>query len=534
MVSGAEQTMARRDILVSFSGLLLSMLLASLDQTIVSTALPTIAGDLGGLQDLSWVVTIYLLATTASTPLWGTFGDMYGRKRLLLTAIVVFLIGSALCGTAWNLAALVTFRGLQGIGAGGLMVMAMSVVGDIVSPRERGKYQGYIQAVFAFASVVGPLVGGFFVDTLSWRWVFYVNLPIGLIALVVIATTLPASPVGRQHRVDYSGAALLVAGVCALLLATEWGGRSYSWHSGQVLGLLAVAVLCAIGFVLRERVAAEPILPLSMLANPVVAVAAITLFTVSACFFAANVYLPTYLQVVLGRGATNAGLQLLPMLLMIMVATTVSGWLVTRTGRYKVFPMIGTLLIAVAMWLFAQLGPNTSFPVVAADMVVMGLGFGLITQIMVVAVQNAVEQRKIGTATASTNFFRSLGGSLGLALFGAIFSARLHTGLTGAAASGLRSADPRSLTPGQIRRLGPTAAHDIARAFSTALHGVFYAGLVIALISIVTVLFLKEVPLRGKGGQGQGGQSQGGQTGGGDQHKPGGQPGGSTLSGQRS
>jgi len=507
----AQRPLTRRAVLVSFSGLLLSMLLASLDQTIVSTALPTIAGDLGRLQDLSWVVTVYLLATTASTPLWGTFGDMYGRKRLLLTAIVVFLIGSALCGAAWNLAALVGFRGLQGIGAGGLMVMAMSVVGDIVSPRERGRYQGYIQAVFAFASVAGPLIGGFFVDTLSWRWVFYVNLPIGLVALVVIVVSLPAAPPGRRHRVDYAGAALLVAAVCALLLATEWGGRTYSWQSAQVLGLLAVAVLCAIGFVLRERAAAEAILPLSMLANPVVAVSAITLFTVSACFFAANVYLPTYLQVVLGRGATNAGLQLLPMLLTIMVATTLSGWLVTRTGRYKIFPVVGTVLIALAMWLFAQLRPGTSFAVVAADMVVMGLGFGLITQILVVAVQNAVEQRKIGTATASTNFFRSLGGSLGLALFGAIFGARLRADASSTVPRGLLSSghDPTSLTPGQIRRLGTVAAHDIARAFASALHSVFYAGLVIGLVSIVAVLFLKEVPLRQQGNQ-RPGESAGG------------------------
>jgi EmrB/QacA subfamily drug resistance transporter len=524
-----QPKMARRDIVISFSGLLLSMLLASLDQTIVSTALPTIAGDLGGLQDLSWVVTVYLLATTASTPLWGTFGDMYGRKRLMLIAIAVFLIGSALCGAAWNLGALVAFRGLQGIGAGGLMVMAMSVVGDIVAPRERGKYQGYIQAVFAFASVVGPLVGGFFVDTLSWRWVFYVNLPLGIIALLVIAATLPASPPGRQHRVDYSGAGLLVVGVCALLLATELGGRDYSWHSVQVLGLLAVTVACGIGFVVRERTAAEPILPLSMLANPVVCVAAITLFTVSACFFAANVYLPAYLQVVLGRGATNAGLQLLPMLLTIMVATTVSGWLVTKTGRYKIFPVMGTVLIALAMWLFAQLGPATSYPVVAADMVVMGLGFGLITQILVVAVQNAVEQRKIGTATASTSFFRSLGGSLGLALFGALFQSRLNSGLGSAIPAGVTSAvhDPRSLTPGQIRKLGPATAHDIAQAFASALHGIFYAGFAIALISIVAILFLNELPLRRQGGQGgQGGAGAGG--------KPGGQQaGGSQLSGKR-
>ena len=498
----ATPALGRRQFWLIFSGLLLSMLLASLDQTIVSTALPTIAGDLGGFQDLAWVVTAYLLTSTASTPLWGKLGDLYGRKRFMMAAIVIFLVGSALCGLAWNLGALIGFRALQGIGAGGLMVMAMSVVGDIVSPRERGKYQGYIQAVFALASVAGPLVGGVFVDTLSWHWVFYVNIPLGIAALFMIGAVLPATVNRVRHKVDYVGAALLVAAVSSLLLLTVWGGRTYAWSSPTIIGTAALFMVLLVGFLWWENKTEEPILPLSMFRNPVIAIVSAALFTVSVCFFAANVFLPTYLQVVLHDGATNSGLQLLPMLLTIMLATAVSGRLVTKTGRYKAFPVVGTVLMAVAMFLFARMDADTSRWVVIVDMIVMGAGFGLITQILIVAVQNAVDRRQIGTATATTNFFRSLGGSIGVAVFGAIFGAELSSWLPKTVPGGLAGTDPNALlsSPSQIAHLAPATSAGVAQAVANSLHVVFYTGLAIAVLSAILMVFLKEVPLRQQGG----------------------------------
>jgi len=501
----AIPTMGRRQFWLIFSGLLLSMLLASLDQTIVSTALPTIAGDLGGFQDLAWVVTAYLLTSTASTPLWGKLGDLYGRKRYMIAAIVIFLVGSALCGLSWNLGALIGFRALQGVGAGGLMVMAMSVVGDIVSPRERGKYQGYIQAVFALASVAGPLAGGLFVDHLSWHWVFYVNLPLGIVALFMIGAVLPATVNRVKHRIDYVGSVLLVAAVSALLLITVWGGRDYAWGSPTIIGTAVLFVALLGLFIWWEGRTDEPILPMSLFRNPVIAIVSAGLFTVSVCFFAANVFLPTYLQVVRHDGATNSGLQLLPMLLTIMVASTVSGRVVTKTGRYKAFPVIGTLLMAVAMFLFAQLGPDTSRWVVIVDMIVMGAGFGLITQILIVAVQNAVDRRQIGTATATTNFFRSLGGSIGVAVFGAIFAAELTSWLPRTVPGGLAGTDPTTLlaSPSRIAHLAPATSTGVAHAVANSLQVVFYVGLAIAVVSAVLMVFLKEVPLQQGGGQQQ-------------------------------
>lgn len=488
--SQAGPVLARRQFWLIFGGLLLSILLASLDQTITSTALPTIAGDLGGFQDLAWVVTAYLLTSTASTPLWGKLGDLYGRKRFMVTAIIIFLVSSALCGLSWNLGSLIGFRAVQGVGAGGLMVMAMSVVGDIVSPRERGKYQGYIQAVFALASVAGPLAGGVFVDTLSWRWVFYVNLPFGIAALLMIGAVPSRTANAVRHKVDYLGAALLVAAVCSLLLLTVWGGRDYAWGSPTIIGTALLFLVLLSVFLWWERRAAEPVLPLSMFRNPVISVVSVALFAVAASFFAANVFLPTYLQVVQHDGATNSGLQLLPMLLTIMVATSVSGRIVTKTGRYKVFPVLGTIMIAVAMYLFAQLDTDTSRWVVIVDMVVMGIGFGLITQILVVAVQNAVDRRQIGTATATATFFRALGGSVGVAVFGAVFGAELSARLPG-----------RSLgSPSSIAHLPAAASAGVAHAVADSLHVVFYTGLGVAVVSALAVVFLKEVPLRQQGG----------------------------------
>ena len=349
-----------RSVLVTFSGLLLAMLLASLDQTIVSTALPTIVGDLGGIDQLSWVVTAYLLAATVTIPLWGRVSDLYGRKRLFQAAIVVFLLGSALSGAAQSLGELIAFRALQGLGAGGLMTLAMAIVADIVSPRERGRYQGYIQMVFVLASVAGPLLGGLFADHLSWRWVFYVNLPIGAVALTVISTTLPLTVSDRRPRIDWLGAALIAGAITAILLVTTWGGRQYAWDSAEILGLAAGAVALALAFVAQERRAAEPILPLRLFRDPVFDVVSAVLFLTTCSFFAAIVFTPLWLQTVGGASATNSGLLLLPLMLSAAASTAVSGRLISRTGRYKRFPVAGLAIMAFGLFLLSTMDAGTS------------------------------------------------------------------------------------------------------------------------------------------------------------------------------
>jgi EmrB/QacA subfamily drug resistance transporter len=453
-------------IRLTFAGLLLAMLLASLDQTIVATALPTIVHDLGGIDQLSWVVTAYLLAATVSMPLWGRVSDLYGRKRLFQAAIVIFLVGSALSGASQTLGELIGFRALQGLGAGGLMTLAMAIVADIISPRERGRYQGYIQMVFVLASVAGPLLGGLFTDEASWRWVFYVNLPIGAVALAIISTRLHL-PVKRERaRIDVLGAALLGGALIAILLLTTWGGRQYAWASPEIIGLAVAAVVLLLGFVAQERRTAEPILPLRLFREPVFNVVAVVLFLTTCAFFAAIVFLPLFLQRVTGASAVESGLLLLPMLLAGTTSTAVIGRVVTRTGRYKAFPAIGLGLMSVGLLLLSRLDANASYATVAADTVVFGLGFGMVSQLLVLAIQNAVDQRDIGIATASANLFRALGGSVGAAVFGAIFASRVSSGA------------------------GPAAIAD-------GLDTVFLAAAPVAALGLIAVLFLKERPLRG-------------------------------------
>ena len=456
----------RRDVLLTFSGLLLAMLLASLDQTIVSTALPTIVGDLGGIDQLSWVVTAYLLAATVTIPLWGRMSDLYGRKRLFQAAIVVFLAGSALSGAAQTIGELIAFRALQGLGAGGLMTLAMAIVADIISPRERGRYQGYIQMVFVVASVAGPLLGGVFADHLSWRWVFYVNIPIGVVALTVVSTTLARTTTDRRPRIDWLGAALLAGAITSALLVTTWGGREYAWGSPEIVGLAVAAVVLLAGFFAQERRAPEPVLPLRMFREPVFDVVSAVLFLTTCAFFAAIVFLPLFLQRVTGASAVQSGLQLLPLLLAGTLSTAVIGRVVTRTGRYKVFPAVGLGLMAIGLFLLSRLDETSSHATIALDMVVFGLGFGMVSQLLVLAIQNAVDRRDIGIATASANLFRSLGGSVGAALFGAIFASRVSAGAG----------------PGEI---------------ADALDTVFLAAAPVAALALVVVLFLKEKPLRG-------------------------------------
>ena len=456
---------ATTSIRLTFGGLLLAMLLASLDQTIVSTALPTIVRDLGGIDQLSWVVTAYLLAATVSMPLWGRVSDLYGRKRLFQGAIVLFLLGSALSGASETLSELIGFRALQGLGAGGLMTLAMAIVADIIAPRERGRYQGYIQMVFVLASVAGPLLGGLFTDEVSWRWVFYVNLPIGAVALA-ISTRLRLPAGSGRARIDVLGAALLGAGLTAILLVTTWGGREYAWGSPEIVGLAVAAVVLLAGFFAQERRAPEPVLPLRMFREPVFDVVSAVLFLTTCAFFAAIVFLPLFLQRVTGASAVQSGLQLLPLLLAGTLSTAVIGRVVTRTGRYKVFPAVGLGLMAIGLFLLSRLDETSSHATIALDMVVFGLGFGMVSQLLVLAIQNAVDRRDIGIATASANLFRSLGGSVGAALFGAIFASRVSAGAG----------------PGEI---------------ADALDTVFLAAAPVAALALVVVLFLKEKPLRG-------------------------------------
>jgi EmrB/QacA subfamily drug resistance transporter len=472
---------------LTFGGLLLAMLLASLDQTIVSTALPTIVGDLGGLDQLSWVVTAYLLAATVSIPLWGRISDLYGRKGLFQAAIVVFLAGSTLSGVAQTLGELVAFRALQGLGAGGLMTLAMAIVADIVSPRERGRYQGYIQMVFVLASVAGPLLGGLFADHLSWRWVFFVNLPIGAVALAVISSTVHLPVTTSRPRIDYLGAALLGAAITCVLLVTTWGGRQYAWTSVEILGMGAGAVVLLVAFVAQERRAAEPILPLRLFRDPVFVVVALVLFLTTCAFFAAIVFTPIFLQVVTRVNATSSGLLLLPLLLAAAASTTVSGRLISRTGRYKLFPVAGLGLMAIGLFLLSRMGTTTPRATTSAFLVVFGLGFGMVSQVLVIAIQNAVDRRDIGIATASANLFRALGGSVGVAVFGAVFASRLDSG-----------AERLQGSPAALRSLPPHAHEAVAHSLQT----VFLVAAPIAAAAMIVVLFLKEVPLRGPAGQG--------------------------------
>jgi EmrB/QacA subfamily drug resistance transporter len=395
-----------------FAGLLLAMLLASLDQTIVTTALPTIVRDLGGLDQLSWVVTAYLLGATVSVPLWGRASDLYGRKTLFMAAIVVFLTGSALSGAAASLGQLVAFRALQGLGAGGLMTLAMAIVGDIVSPRERGRYQGYIQLVFVLASVAGPLLGGLFADHASWRWVFYVNLPIGAACLALIGTALHLPVERRPVKLDVLGAALLAGSLTCLLIAAT--RDAYVLYAGFALLLVA--------FVAQERRTQEPVLPLRLFKEPVFDIVSAALFFTTLAFFAVIVFMPVFLQTTVGVSATASGALLLALLIGATVSTTVSGRAISRTGHYKRFPVIGLAVMAVGLVALSTLDADSSKLKIAVLLAVFGLGFGLVSQVLTVAIQNAVDRRDLGIATASANLFRSLGGAVGTAIYGALYT----------------------------------------------------------------------------------------------------------------
>jgi EmrB/QacA subfamily drug resistance transporter len=496
-----NQQLSHRQILLIYSGLMLGMLLAALDQTIVSTALPTIVGDLGGLNRLSWVVTAYLLASTISQPIYGKLGDLYGRKRLFQVAIVIFLVGSALCGISQNMDELIGFRALQGLGAGGLMVGALSIIGDIVPPRERGRYQGYMGGVFAIASVIGPLIGGFLTQHASWRWVFYVNLPVGAVALVVIAIVLQGSSARKEHRIDYEGAVALALGAGMITLGLTWGGTQYAWTSPQVLGAFAIGIAAVIAFVFIERRAAEPLIPPHLFSNSIFDVTSLMAFLVGMAMFGALTFLPLFFQVVHQVTPTRSGLWLLPLMGGLLVASIVSGRLISKVGRYRAFPIVGTVLITVGMWMLSRIGVETEYLVIAAGMIVLGIGLGCVMPVLVLAVQNAVDQRDLGTATAASTFFRSIGGVFGVAIFGSIFANRLNywlprdlpasAHLTTKAASSLLHASPE-----ELRRLPAAVLNGLINAFSDSLHTVFLWAVPFGIAAFVVSLLLREVPLR--------------------------------------
>jgi EmrB/QacA subfamily drug resistance transporter len=497
--AGPTAYLSHRQMLTAMGALMVGMLLAALDQTIVSTALPTIVGDLGGINHLSWVVTAYLLAATISTPLYGKLGDLYGRKRLFQAAIAIFVGGSMLSGLSQNMLELVGFRALQGLGAGGLMVSAQAMIGDFVPPRERGRYQGMMGGIFALASVAGPLLGGFLTDSASWRWIFYINVPLGVVALLVTAVALPKSARRVEHRVDWLGAGLLAAAASSFILMTTWGGTQYAWLSAPIIALAAAGVVLLSVFFVVERRVAEPIIPPRLFRSSVFNVAGGVGFVVGFAMFGAVVFLPLFLQLVDSASATSSGLNLLPLMAGLLIASVGSGQLISRSGRYKIFPVTGTALAALAMLLLSTIGPDTPRALLSVYMGLLGAGLGMTMQVLVLAVQNAVDRRDLGVATSSATFLRSIGSSFGVAIFGAIFNSQLTTNLRAhlpaSALGGSISAGSLQGNPAALQKL-PAAIHSgLVTSVSDSLHVVFLTAVPILAVAFVLTLLLREVPL---------------------------------------
>jgi EmrB/QacA subfamily drug resistance transporter len=491
----APAARARGGVTVIFVALMLAVLLAALDATIVATALPTITEELGGLNQLSWVVTGYLLASTISTPLYGKLGDLYGRKRVFQASILIFLAGSALCGLSQSMGELIAFRTLQGFGGGGLIVLAQAIIGDVVSPRDRGRYQGVFGAVFGLSSVAGPLIGGFLVDNASWRWIFYVNVPVGIIALVVIAIALDVPAQHREVHIDVRGTILLSLAAASFVLATSLGGATYPWGSWQIIGLGLLAVVATALLIPIERRAPEPVLPLRLFSSRVFTVASAMGFIVGMALFGATTYLPLFLQVVNGSSPTSSGLQLLPLMLGLLTTSIGSGQIIARWGRYKPFPIAGTAILVVGFLLLSTMGPTTTAAQRSLYMLVLGLGLGLVMQVLVLAVQNDAEYRDLGVATAGATFFRSIGGCFGVAICGAIFSNRLAheldriPGLPPAAAAG-------RVTAASVAHLPPAMKLTFVTAYANALTTIFLVCAPIAGVAFLLAWLLPERPLR--------------------------------------
>ncbi|MEU7277459.1 MDR family MFS transporter [Streptomyces sp. NPDC045431] len=493
--------LGHRTVLVAIGALLLGMLLAALDQTIVSTALPTIVSELGGMEHLSWVVTAYMLAATAATPLWGKLGDQYGRKKLFQSAIVLFLIGSALCGIAQNMPQLILFRAVQGLGGGGLMVLSMAIVGDIVSPRERGRYQGLFGAVFGATSVLGPLLGGLFTQHLSWRWVFYINLPVGIVALFVIAAVLhiPARP--TRHTIDYLGTFLIASVATCLVLVASLGGTTWEWGSPQIIGLAVLGAVLLLWFLRVEKRAAEPVLPLKLFRIRTFTLVSVISFIVGFAMFGAMTYLPTFLQVVQGVSPTMSGVHMLPMVFGMLLTSTLSGQLVSRTGRWKVFPLAGTAVTALGLVLLHRLEETSSDAEMSVYFFVFGAGLGLVMQVLVLVVQNAVGYEDLGVATSGATFFRSIGASFGVAVFGTVFTnlltGRLRDALAGQELPPGAGPDQLAADPRAIAALPPDLRTGVLDAYATSITDVFLYAAPVVLLAFLVAWLLKEDRLRG-------------------------------------
>lgn len=473
------------------------LLLASLDQTIVSTALPTIVADLGGIDHLSWVVTAYILSSTVAAPLYGKLGDLYGRRNVVFFSVGLFLIGSALSGLANSMTFLIVSRAIQGLGGGGLFVLALSIIGDVVEPKDRGKIQGVFAGVFSISSIAGPLLGGWFVEHLSWHWIFYVNVPLGIAALVGFWVGFKPTGKRRTHSIDYAGALLLTIALSAIVLVTSLGGRTYPWGSTEINAIIVIAALASIGFVFAESRASEPVLPLGLFKMNTFWVTSVVGFIAGTAMFGSVTFMPLYLQIAKGSTPTVSGLQLIPMMVGIMFTSTIAGQVMGRTGRYKFLPLLGTSLLICGMLLLSTLAVDTSNLLVGIYIAIVGMGMGCIFSVVTTAVQNAVPREVMGVATASGIMFRQIGGSLGVALFGAMFAGGLANALSGFGGAG---AITGQINPQALAQLPAEARQAIAEAVVNALHPIFLLAAVFAAVGLIVSFFLVEIKLKSRVG----------------------------------